>query len=276
MNKPTPEELQAGIDAAIKTGETPETTEDESKDPEVIVTTDENKPPVEDNSTETTDDESTEDNESGEDKETKTTEEDKPIVDYKQKFTESSREAQIREAKLRKTNEAIDQAAELVITDEDVAKEYSQWDLMSDTEKQFAKESVLNRKRFELIHQASQEGKDIQAWNEKVDTYIDDPKTLIAIPDLEGKQQEFKVFATKPTRRGSDFETLTNAFLFEVEKSRPKHKGKMMETGVGGPNETPKPKSNKISVEDAATLRETNYKLYKEKLKAGLIEEMTV
>lgn len=256
-NKPTQEELDAGIQAALDIANEPAPSEPAPSTPPEPSQPQPSEPaPSEPAPSEP---------------------EKEPVVDYKQKFTESSRESQIRESALKKTNEAIEKAAEITdIAEEELTKEFPDWDVMSDTEKRLAKDSVIQRKRFELIHQASQEGKDIRAWNEKVDTFIDDPKTLTTNTDLEGRQDEFKVFATKPSRRGADFETLVSAFLFEVDKTKIKHTGQMMPTGTGGPNDVLKPKSDKISAEESATIRETDYAKYRQLLKDGKIEEVIV
>lgn len=198
-----------------------------------------------------------------------------PEVDYKKKFTESTREAQILSYKNRKIAEAIDTASELPQpTEDELTREYPEWDTMTDLERRLATDNLYNKRRFELLEGVRKEEKDIQAWNKKVDDYAEDPKTLIDNPELEGKVEEFKAFATKPSRRGVEFETLVSSFLYNVEKQakkKPANKGSMIETGSGGPNDRPKPKSDKISTEEAMVLMKTNYAKYKEYLTAEKI-----
>lgn len=197
-----------------------------------------------------------------------------PSPDYKEKFVASSREAQVLHAKNKKVNEAIDKAAELPEpTEEELRAEYSDWEVMSDFEKKLAKDSLISTRRFALLHEATKEFKDIDAWNDKVDKFIVDPKVLVDYSELEGRIEEFKIFATKPTRRGVDFEDLISAFLYDItKKMKPKQKGQMFPTGSGGPNEKPKPGGGKITIEEARTLRKTDYNKFKELLKAGKIE----
>jgi len=199
-------------------------------------------------------------------------------VDYKKKFVESSRESQVLYSRQKKLSEAVDQASQVdEPTDEEMVKDFPDWDVMSDTEKRLAKDSIVNKKRFEAIHKASQEGKDILDWNEKVDKFVDDPKTLIDNPELEGKVEDFKIFASKPTRRGVDFADLLSAFFYDMSKAiKPKSKGKMFETGSGGPNEKIKPKGDKISLSEARTLMKNDYKKYKEYLTKGKIDMSTL
>ncbi len=199
--------------------------------------------------------------------------------DYKKRFVESTREGQILSAKNKKLADALEKASTLAApTEDDLKHEYSNWEEMTDFEKRLATDNLHNSRRFQEIDQVTADFKDLDQWTEKVDTFIDDPKTLISVPELEGKQSEFKVFATKPSRRGVDFDDLVSAFLFSVEKekaSKPSNKGKkMFEVGNGGSKETPKPKSDKISVEQGRQLRETDYPKWKEYLKADKIESI--
>lgn len=254
---PTTEELDAGIQAALDAKEDPEVVEEI----EVI----EETPIVEDKVEDKTEGK-VEDTIKEEDKV------DPEQIDYKKKFVSSSQEAQILASKQKKINEAIEAAKNTGDPTEDELKsKYRDWDLMDDTMKSLAKDNLINERRFDTIYQASQEGKDVEKWQTDVNTFVDNPKTLIANPDLEGKVEDFKLFATRPTRRGSDFETLISAFLFEHEKTKVKHVGKMFETPVGGPNDKPTIKSNKVSVEESIKIRETDYNKYVQLLQDGMI-----
>lgn len=196
---------------------------------------------------------------------------------YKKKFADSFKESQKLYQNSAKVNEAIQQGLELAPpTDEEMEQEYSKdtWEMMDDVTRKLAKENALNRKRFGLIQQASLEQKNIQDWNVKVEEYVDNPETLVAHPDLEGKTEDFKVFAADKMRRGVAFETLVPAFLYaETQKPKPNNKGKkMFETPSGGPNDKPKPKSDKVGAQEAAVLMKTNYNKYRDLLKAGKID----
>lgn len=211
--------------------------------------------------------------------EVKAVEEEKPAekeIDYKEKFSNSSREALILAARNKKMNEAIEQADSLPMpTDDELGlaayKAGFNLDDMSTVEKELFRKSIHNENRLAKISEVAREGKDIDEWNQKVDGFIEDPKTLNANPDLEGKTEQFKVFAMKESRRGVDFDTLVSSFLYTVGQERKPNKGQMFEVGTGGPNTKVKPKSDKISVEEGARLMETNYAKYRELLKAGKI-----
>jgi hypothetical protein len=188
----------------------------------------------------------------------------------KEKNIASAQEAQILSAKVKKTNEALEKALSVVEpTEEELQAKYQDWEMMSDFEKKMAKDSMANTKRLEALNEIVKENKDLVSWSSKVEEYVTDPEVLSKHPELEGKEDEFKLFANKPTRRNVDFEDLLPAFLFGLTKEQPK-KGKMFEIGSGGDKQ--KPKSDKISIEQARTLRTTNYEKYKELLRAGKIE----
>lgn len=200
----------------------------------------------------------------------------KPVVDYKQKYRDSTREAQVLYSKDKKMNEAIDEASRLDnLPEEEMNSLYPDWDILSDFEKKVARDNEINKRRFDILHKASSAGKDIAAWNEEVDKFIEDPKILANNPDLEGRQDDFRIFATKPTRKNAPLEDLVNSFLFEVDKeeaSKPKSKGEMFPTGTGGPSTPDSSKPKKLTVEEGKALRISNYETYKKKLRAGEIE----
>lgn len=196
-------------------------------------------------------------------------------IDYKKRYADSTREAQILHAKNKQLNDAIAEASLLPDpTEEELIKEYPDWDIMTDTEKRLAKDSLISTKRFAIIHEESQKFKKVEEWNEKVDQFTQDPKILVDNPELDGKLDEFKLFASKQSRVGVDFNDLVSAFLYSVEKEKAKiapKKGQMFEQPTGG-NMKPKPKNNMLSVEEGQMLMKTDYNKFKEYLKAGRIQ----
>lgn len=264
--KPTTEELQNGINSAIEEIEKPEEKPTEETPKEEVK-------PVE--KPEEKKEEVVEKEEKQEEKpEEKPTQEE---IDYKKKFTESSREAQKIHAKNRKLNQAFDEANEMPEpTDDELQVEFDGWDVMSDTEKKLAKESLISKRFREKIAKAREEGKKIEKWGEQVDEFATDPKTLIDNPELEGKIDDFKLFATEESNNSVPFKVLVAAFLHEQERlKKPKQKGQMFETGTGGPN-TNDTQKKKLSLEEGQKLMETNYDEYKRQLKAGNIETVVV
>lgn len=293
--KPTQEELDNGIKAAEaaaedlkKNPEEKEEGEDEGegeKEQEGEEKNDENN---EDQNDEESGDEKNDDDagdeEAGEESDKSDNEDDKGEEDsdkkdklppVEERLKESGREAQVLYAKNKKTQESIQKAFEIPEpTIDDLKLEFAEWDDMTSVEQRLAKDNLWNNLKLAKINEAAQEGKDIDVWNGKVDEFIDDPKTLIATPDLEGKTEAFKVFAGKPTRRGVPFDDLVAAFLYDASKNaKPKQKGQMFETGHGGDKKKPGRDDGKLTTEEGERLRTANFKEYKKKLIAGQIAD---
>lgn len=189
----------------------------------------------------------------------------------RQKLIDSSREAQILYARNKQVQDAIVNANNIPApTDDEMRKEFPNWDKLDDFSKRMARDNITNSRRLEAVTAVTQDFKDQDAWMEKVDKYIENPEVLAKTPDLDGLQDEFKKFASLPTRRGVDFNDLVSAFLYEREKNKPaKKKGKMFPNGSGGVKVDKKP--TKLTASEAATLRKTNYPKFIQLLKAGKI-----
>ena len=197
----------------------------------------------------------------------------KKLEDEKKKSSASARENQKIYAKNRVINKALADAEDVPEpTEEELVKEFVDWDVMSDVEKTLAKETVISRNWRKVISEAKQQATKIEKWNESVETFVDDPKVLIDNPDLEGKTQEFKEFAIQETNNSVPMNILVSAFLHDHSANKQSNKGKMFEKGTGGSNEKFKPKNGKLTLEEGRKLRETNFPLWKEKLMAGQIE----
>lgn len=257
-SKPTPEELAAGMQAALDVKPEEEAGEKSPVTP-VKETPDPIKP-----------DDNTGDGDKKPDDETP---EEDETVKLKKKLSASASENQIIYAQNQKMNDAIDKAAEVPEpTDQELLQEFPDWEGMSDTEKKLAKNSMHTDRRLKAITAASKDFKDLKQWQSKVTEFIENPETLTKNPLLDGKEDDFKLYALKPTRRGVDFEDLVAGFLYSNSAAKPKHKGQMFPTGSGGDKKTVVPKSNKLTVTEAAQLRQTNYTEYRRQLRAGNID----
>jgi len=200
-----------------------------------------------------------------------------PSPDYKKKFTQSSTEALKIRAKARRLNKAIGDAEEVPDpTEEELKDEFRDWDVMSNTEQRLAKEAVISKRYRQRISEARVEAKKIDKWSDDVEKFVEDPKTFVTYSELEGKQDEFKVFANEEENNSVPFKILVGAFLHEGSKGVKKKKGKMFEQGTGGPSTPHKSKGNKISMADARLLMKNDYKKYKKLLVAGKIDTSEV
>ena len=194
------------------------------------------------------------------------------VEKIKQRYTASSREAHKLNEEKKVLSDAIDQAENVPIpTDEEMIALFPDWDVLSDFEKKIAVDSELNKRKFDLLHKANVSVKSINDWRTKVDNFITDPKTLLSNPDLEGKQDDFKLYADQ--HRGVPFDVLTKSFLFDytkkVDDENKKHKGAMFPSGSGGPATPDKTNPIKLTTEQAQALRQNNYKKWREYLKNG-------
>lgn len=197
----------------------------------------------------------------------------KPSPDYKKKFSESSSEAQILFARNKAVNEAIIQAKNLPDpTEEELQAANPEWEVMSDFERKTAKANFINERRWKIVDESTKPFVDMEKWAEEVRTFVGTEANLKNNPGLAGKEDQFVEYATRVTKSGVPFEVLIPAFLHSEGLKKTEHKGGMFPTGVGGPNDKIKPKSDKISVEQGRQLRQTDYNKWKEMLKAGKIE----
>src|SRR3990167_4128463 len=271
-NKPTPEELKAKEEEAIKAAEELEGRQQIPPDEEE----EKKEEPTEDAGNEL-EEEAGEVEEEAEAEEVSEEVEEKEAIPskelYKKKFSESSTENQKIYAKNRVINKALADAEDVPEpTEEELQTEFVDWDVMSDTEKVFAKETVISRNWGKTIAQAKEQATKIEKWNESVEDFVDDPKTLLDNPDLEGKIDEFREFATQEANNSVPFNVLVPAFLHNHSSNKQPNKGRMFDRGSGGPNDKPKLKDGKITLEEARKLRETDYGKWKEMLAAGKIE----
>ena len=200
---------------------------------------------------------------------------DKPKVDLKKKLSASARENQKILAKNRTMTKALADAEDIPEpTEDEVKKEYGEddYELMSDTEKKMAKETLTGKRWRIAIAQAKEQASKIDKWGEKVGGFINDPQTLIDNPKLEGKTNSFIQFATKDEHNSVPLNILVSAFLHENSSNKKANKGRQFQKGSGGPNSKPIPKSNKISLEEARVLKASDYAEYKRKLNSNLID----
>lgn len=268
-NKPTQEELDQKIQEAadIPDEELEKPQEEESEEEPEGEEEDENTEVVEESDEEGKEEESTDD-------EAEDEEQAEPSKElYKKKFSASSRENQKINAKNRVINQALIEADEIPEpTEEELQSEYKDWDLATDIEKISLKEALISKKWRAKISQAKEQATKIEKWNDSVDEFVEDPKTLIDTPELEGKTDEFRIFAQEAENNSVPFKILVSAFLHDNSINKKSNKGKMFERGKGGSNERPQLKNGKISLEEARILRTKDYPKYKEKLEAGLID----
>jgi len=194
-------------------------------------------------------------------------------VDYKKKFADSAREAQI----LVERNKAMERTigeltAEDIPTDEEMKKADPHWDFYSEMEQRIFKKNValerkLNKTTGALTGFLSEQ---------KRRTELDE--IMSSKPELKGREKEFEAFAARPNNKGVPMETLVSAFLYEVKDELPpepddpnKIQGQPV-LNSGGAGEGIEPKTEQYTLEEAENIRKTNPKKYNELIQKGIIK----
>jgi len=195
-------------------------------------------------------------------------------TNWKKRYEDSTRQGQKLYEKTKRVTEAITEGNKFSLpTDEEMKNEYPEWDKMDDVQKRLATESLLNKRKNQLIVDALGKVESTHAWNEKISTFIEDPKVLTDYPELEGKEDDFREYAKDKEGVVTDLSYLVPAFLREKEKSKPtKKKGQMFPMGSGGENKKGSQKPGMVSYEESLVLKKTNYKEWKKLLVARKIE----
>ena len=187
-------------------------------------------------------------------------------VDYKKKFSDSSRENQriLQESKLKdeKNAELETKLAEASKTppEEELAKKYPDWEYKEEEDKERIRKAEETEKRLRKIEEAT-------AWEA-------DYKSLIVNPEfasLKEKEAEFKEFAYKYPK-SVDLPTLAKSFLYDnkPEPEAAPRKGLEKPTG-GGPEQAP---ASEMSLEDIGRLRKENPKLYIKMIQEGKLKDI--
>lgn len=195
------------------------------------------------------------------------------LAEKDKKLRASSREGQILYQRNKQITEAIEKASELPDpTEDELVSEFPDWEVMNDFEKKMARQSLTTTRRLNAITEVSKSFKELEAWEKSVDEFLTDPANIANNPALEGMEDDFKLFATKPTRRGVDMNILISSFLYEKDKEVGAPRKQMFESGSGGPSTPPEPKSDMVSIDEARMLRQNNYSEYKRLLREGKIK----
>lgn len=191
---------------------------------------------------------------------------------YKDKFKESAREGILLNERVKVRDARIESLTKQdTPTDEAMRKVYSDWDTFNDVTKQAYIKIEAQNMRQARIEAQQADILDRQKLEDQLDDVIENSEFA---PKLAGKEAEFKRFARSPKNRGISADTLARAFLFDAEETpvNPTPMKEALPTGSGGPRGPLKPK--KISIEEAAEIRKTDYKRYMELVKRGAIEDL--
>lgn len=185
-----------------------------------------------------------------------------PAVDYEKKFAASTTENQILTARIVE----LEKAGKVLTTeptDSELRAAYPEWDQLSDFEKRTARTSFNAERIAARADQTVKQLQDERSWSTSIELAVSSD------PALQGKEQEFRQFASKPQYRNVPMEVLVSAFLQKsgAAPQSPKPTPKPgLETGTGGPRTPDKP--NLLTAEQLSALRKSDEKAYIAYIKA--------
>lgn len=204
----------------------------------------------------------------------KAEEEATPSVDYKERYSESSREALTLHFRNKQLVDTIDQASKLPEPTEQELIEFAksngtEYEFLDEFNKNLLKRTLINERRFQLINETNLEAKNFQGWIEKVDSFINSPEVVNEFPDIEDNAEEFRKFCLKKDRRGMVLSDLASSFLYGLVskgKTTTKSESVLLEQKNASKLEDKKPE---YTEEDAMRLRTTDPRKYRQLIKAG-------
>lgn len=180
---------------------------------------------------------------------------DKDLEEYKTKYNESSKEAQI----LIQRNKDLQGRADQSLTDTELQNSYPDIDIstLSTVEKTMLRKTAIaeiaSRKAVNEIEDFKQE----KINRENLDKFIR------GNPYLQGKTDDFRKYVSQPTHRNVSLEILEKAFRTDVNIPK-----KKIITLEGGSNGGGQPAKIENDGSDLETLRKTNPKAYRDAVRA--------
>jgi hypothetical protein len=201
---------------------------------------------------------------------------DTPEVDYKEKYTESTREAQALFFKNQKLTETIGEADSMSEPTAEELKAYArvqgaEYDDLDTFSQNILKRTFINEKKFDLIKNVANESKKIDEWSKKVDNFIEESIDNSSYPSLNSLGTDFKKFSMKESRRGLDLNDLVSSFLYNNDKAK-KNDSPSSVLLSGGNSQAAPIKPAGLNENDIAIIRQKNPREYKRMIKSGEID----
>ena len=190
----------------------------------------------------------------------------KPVIDWEQKAKDSQKEAMILHEQLKKIEE--EKVKKVEINEDYLTKIYPDWQDLTLGEQRALKESEILKQEIQQIKNDTNKYNNDRDWNTKVEAYATEEVQDI-YPDIVGREEEFKRFATRPTRKGLPLDDLAKIFLFENPKPVEPKKSLFHAPGSSG---APAPQNDGMSSEDVRILRTTRPTEYMRLVRAGKIK----
>ncbi len=158
-----------------------------------------------------------------------------PAIDYEKKFKESSKENQVLAAKLAAEEKARQELTKEP-TDSELRTAFPEWEQMSETEKTLARRTLNSERVSQSALATASKFQQEREWATSLELAATDPA-------LQGKEDAFKKYASKPQYRNVPTDVLVSAFLGTLTPASRPTPAPALLAGNGGPRETPKPKT---------------------------------
>lgn len=185
-----------------------------------------------------------------------------PEVDYKSKFKASSQEAMILKAKLDAIEAEKNKPIE--INEEYMKSHYQDWEDMTATEQRLLMRDEKREQEIKELRAKTNEFNNDRKWEQTITEVIEDPELIENFPSLKGKEEQFKRFCTKPTRKGLPVDTLAAAFLYEFKEEAKPLRTIFKESSSGADK---KVVSKSLTPEESAILRKNSNSKYMDMIK---------
>lgn len=198
-----------------------------------------------------------------------------PEIDYKEKFVNSARENQILAAKVASAERRLGEVNVENPTDAELRANFPDWDLLTDTERRMAVQTVTLRRQYAKLELNLAQMNEKASWNENFNEVLNRRNSdgSPAFPGLRERTDEFRAFCKKDKHQGLPFDVLAKSFLFEIKDELPTKPTiappkPSLNRGSGG--EQPATTTT-FTDEEAAKLRKVDPKRYNELVKKGVI-----
>ncbi|MHA1400144.1 MAG: hypothetical protein ACTSQE_07330 [Candidatus Heimdallarchaeaceae archaeon] len=195
----------------------------------------------------------------------------KPDVDYKEKFANSTREAQVLAEQKKKLEEQLTELTKPKVINDDYMKDrYPDWEDMTDMEKRFMKKQEVLDQKFADLNKKTNEFNNDRKWRTKTQEFASSPENIDKYPALKSQEAEFIKFSNKPSRKGLDMDTLAKVFSFEAGVEVKPKKKKTLFSRSSGPGKKPVKKG--YSAEEVKKIRTNSPRKYNELVRTGKIK----
>jgi hypothetical protein len=201
-----------------------------------------------------------------------------PEIDYKQRYTESTKEGIILFAKNKQLTDTITDASNLPEPTEEELKVYArangaEYDELDEFSRNILKKTYVGEKRFEKINEVSNASRALDVWVDKVEAFLNDPANAQKYPEIIANEDEFKSYCLKSKMQNIDLDLLSASFLYSRPKKANMNGSLLLNRGT---NKEGPAKPKEMTIEDLTYIRQHDQARYKELIKSGIMKKIKV